>query len=116
MPHKNPAMAAITGLRRIAASAALVALTACGGGGGGGTATRPPVADPPNPVDKAALDDASRLTAQATFGLPFEAIEAVARDGGETWLARQFAMPPGLHRPVVDGALPLVGRRHHLLG
>lgn len=98
-------MAAITGLRRIAATAVLVALTACGGGGGGGTATQPPVADPADPVDKAALDEASRLTAQATFGLPFEAIELVARDGGETWLARQFAMPPGLHRPIVDEIL-----------
>ncbi|MEL7535870.1 MAG: DUF1800 domain-containing protein [Pseudomonadota bacterium] len=81
--------------------AAALTVSACGGGGG----SSPPPNDPPPPpptLTKQQLVDASRLTAAATFGMPYEAIEAIARQGHEAWLDAQFALPPSLHRPLID--------------
>lgn len=89
-------------------SALLVA--ACGGGSGAGNAV-PPAPNPPSPPPPptmAQLADASRFAATATFGLPFEGIEALAQEGREAWLDRQFALPASLHSPIVRD---LVDRR-----
>lgn len=88
--------------------------SACGGGGSGGdsgsdTATPappPPVPapptppEPPPPLDET-VESASRLAARATFGLNFQALEALAERGSEAWLEAQFSLPVGLHEPVV---------------
>lgn len=89
--------------------------SACGGGGGSGSsqATTPsptptPDASPipsPTPVPQDPVASASRLAARATFGMPLEAIEALAAQGEEAWLEQQFDLPPGLHDPVVGQLL-----------
>ncbi|MEM8546732.1 MAG: DUF1800 domain-containing protein [Pseudomonadota bacterium] len=77
-------------------------LVACGGGGGGGT-TAPPVSNtpPPRTLTKAELDDASRFAGQATFGLTYAELEALARSDQNTWLNTQFSLPVTLHSPTV---------------
>jgi len=74
-------------------------VAACGGGGGGGGNPAPP--DPPAPPTAAELSAASRFAAQATFGMSFEEIDALARQGKETWLNRQFALPVSDHVSIV---------------
>lgn len=79
-------------------------LSACGGGGGGSAPTPPQL---PPPLTAAELNSASRLASQATFGLDYAGIEALARQGTDAWLDEQFALPPSLNLPVVDD---LIGR------
>jgi uncharacterized protein (DUF1800 family) len=52
--------------------------------------------------------EASRFASQATFGLPFEDLEPLVRQGQDAWLEEQFALPVGDHRSIVDD---LVARR-----
>ncbi len=84
-------------------------LTACGGGSDSIT----PVANPPpdpQPLEPTAAEiaSASRFSAQATFGLPYERILEVARMGNEAWLDSQLALPITRHTPITLG---LVERR-----
>ncbi len=79
-------------------------LAACGGGGGGSAPTPPA---PPPPPTVAELNSASRLASQATFGLNYADIDAMARQGDSAWLDQQFSLAPSLNVPVVDD---LVGR------
>jgi uncharacterized protein (DUF1800 family) len=77
----------------------------CGGGGGSsnpGVVTPPPAPPPAPPPSSAQLNAASKAASQATFGLPYVQIEALAEQGYDAWLNQQFAMPATLHRPVVD--------------
>ena len=97
---------ALTRYRQALPLVAALLLTACGGGGGGGSTPQPP--DPPAPPTASELKEASRFAAQATFGMSFEEIDALARSGKENWIARQFATPVSNHRPVVQD---LVQRR-----
>lgn len=94
--------------RLAALSATAILLAACGGGGGGGTS--PPVAPPPPPAPptSAELADASRFAAQATFGLDYDAVYALAEAGKESWLNAQFNTPVTRHTPLV---YELVARR-----
>jgi hypothetical protein len=46
-----------------------------------GGSTPPPPGSPPAPPTAAELADASRFTAQATFGLPYAEIDALAQEG-----------------------------------
>lgn len=78
---------------------ALFITTACGGGSGGATPPAPP--PPPAPPTAAEIADASKLAAQGTFGLTFSEIDALAREGGENWINRQFATPTEFHSPIV---------------
>ncbi|MDH3642701.1 MAG: DUF1800 domain-containing protein [Gammaproteobacteria bacterium] len=66
-----------------------------------------PPAPAPAPTT-AELNASSLLAAQATFGMPYEGIEAMARTGNEPWLDAQFAMPVTRHTPIVND---LVTRR-----
>ncbi|MEL7296079.1 MAG: DUF1800 domain-containing protein [Pseudomonadota bacterium] len=80
----------------------IFALAGCGGGGG--SATPPPVADTPPPppvITKTQLQEAARFASQATFGVPFEALEPMARQGAEDWLTQQFALPVTRHSPTI---------------
>lgn len=72
---------------------------ACGGGGGG--ASPPPPAPPPSPPTATELNAASRFAAQATFGMSFAEIDALARQDKESWLSSQFAMPISDHGSIV---------------
>ncbi|MGI9232367.1 MAG: DUF1800 domain-containing protein [Woeseiaceae bacterium] len=74
-------------------------VSACGGGGGSGSNPVPP--DPPTPPTTAELNDASRFAAQATFGLSFNEIDALARQSKEEWLNNQFAVPVSEHGSIV---------------
>lgn len=81
------------------ALATLLLAGACSGGGGGSS---PPTPGPqPAPPTAAELADASRFAAQATFGLRFGEIDALAREGRESWLDRQFSLPVGRHSDIV---------------
>lgn len=71
-----------------------------GCGGGGGESAAPPA--PPAPPTAAELNAASRFLSQATFGMPFEAVDAVARQGHAAWLDAQFNLPASLHEPLID--------------
>ncbi len=72
-------------------------LGACGGGSGD------PTAGPsPPPLSRTQLVEASRFASQASFGLPWEELRALAREGQAAWLERQFALPVGYHTPIVD--------------
>ncbi|MEL6951347.1 MAG: DUF1800 domain-containing protein [Pseudomonadota bacterium] len=92
-------------LRQTLTLCAVTLLAACGGGGGGDA---PPTTTPPAPITQAEIEAASRLAAQATFGMPFEALEPMARQGTEGWIVSQFNQPPTYHRPVI---LDIVQRR-----
>jgi uncharacterized protein (DUF1800 family) len=81
---------------------ALLALCACGGGGGGDNSTPAPVPPAPPAITKAQLNDASRFSAMATFGLDYEQIEALALQGKAEWFDEQLALPVGYHTPIVD--------------
>jgi uncharacterized protein (DUF1800 family) len=88
----------------------LSGVTACGGGGSGGGASTGPPSSPPPPSGPSAqtLRDAAMLASQASFGLDFAGIDAIARRGNDAWLDDQLALPPTLHVPIVDS---LVARR-----
>ena len=90
--------------RGLAVASLALLLAACGGGGGG---SAPPPVPPPAPPTAAELNSASRLASQATFGLNYAAIEALAQQGNAAWLNQQFALAPSLNVPVVDD---LIGR------
>ena len=87
--------------------ATLLMLVACGGGGGGSS----PVDNSPAPAPQPAaptleqLQSASRLASRASYGMNFQAIEALAVQGEQAWLEQQFALPVGLHEPIVDELL-----------
>ncbi len=91
--------------------AALVAstllLAACGGSSNGGS-TNPPTS-PPAPPTVAELNEASRLAAQATFGMSYSEIESIAAQGKENWIDSQFTVPISDHGSVVAD---LVRRRN----
>ena len=91
--------------------AALVAstllLSACGGSSNGGS-TNPPT-PPPAPPTVAELNEASRLAAQATFGMSYSEIESIAAQGKENWIDSQFTVPISDHGSVVAD---LVRRRN----
>jgi len=74
-------------------------VSACGGGGG--SSGNPPPPNPPAPPTTAELNDASRFAAQATFGLSFNEIDALARQGKEDWVNSQFAVPVSDHGSIV---------------
>ncbi len=97
-------MKAVRTTRRGARTALMLAISvvvgACGGGGSDSAAPPPPVA--PAPITQQQLTDASRFVGQATLGMPFETLEVVARQGHSAWLDAQFALPPTLHRPLID--------------
>ncbi len=76
-------------------------LQACGGGGGNDSPPVTPPAPPP-PVSKQELSDAARFAGQASFGIPYEELEALARSGRSDWIDAQFALPPSLHKPLID--------------
>ena len=82
-------------------------LSACGGSSSGGSTTPP--TQPPAPPTVAELNDASRLAAQATFGMSFAEIESIARQGKENWVDSQFNVPMSDHGSVVAD---LVRRRN----
>ena len=84
-------------------------LAACGGGGGNANPAPPPStppppgpsSPPPPPPTAAQLLDASRFAAQATFGLDYPEIEALAAEGKDAWLDRQLSLPVGSHNSIV---------------
>lgn len=82
-------------------------VTACGGGGGGSTSTPPP--PPPAPPTTAELIEASKFASHASFGLSYDEIDALARQGRDAWLDAQFAAPVGAHTPIV---MDLISRRN----
>ena len=94
-------------LARLAAAAACLALAACGGGGGGGEPPPTGGNPPPPTVTKAQLDAAARATAQASFGVPYDALEPIARQGFPAWLDDQIALPATFHSPTTDA---IIGR------
>jgi uncharacterized protein (DUF1800 family) len=79
--------------------ASTLLLSACGGSSSGGS-TNPPT-QPPAPPTVAELNAASRLAAQATFGMNFNGIEAIARQGKESWIDSQFNVPMSDHGSIV---------------
>lgn len=82
-------------------------VAACGGGGSGGASS--PTPPPPDPEPTVAeLNAASRLAAQATFGLSYAEIDALARQGEGSWLDGQFNRPISRHLPI---AIDIVQRR-----
>jgi len=97
---------AVTQYRWAVTLIATLFVSACGGGGGGGG--NPTPTDPPADPTAAELSAASRFAAQATFGMSFDEIDALARQSKETWLNRQFTMPVSDHVSIVTD---LVQRR-----
>lgn len=95
-------MKRILNLEKCSVALIMALLSACGGGGSSDTSP-PPVNTPaPSaPISKAQLRDAARLAQQATFGMPYEALEPMARAGLEQWLSEQFSAPVTLHGPAV---------------
>lgn len=93
-------------LRFISLLLAALVVQACSSGGSADPVTPPP--PPPPPVTNADLIEASRFSSRATFGLPYQEIEALARQGKQAWLDEQFSQPIGDHQPVVD---ELIARR-----
>ncbi|MEE4297942.1 MAG: DUF1800 domain-containing protein [Pseudomonadales bacterium] len=97
---------------RLGAAAVLlggaVLLSGCGGGGSSGGAAPAPPAPPPPPTPPAASEptqaevaQASRFVARASFGMPYDDIVAVARQGPEAWLEAQFQLPASTHVPII---------------
>lgn len=83
-------------------------LVASCGGGSGGSPQPPSPPEPPPPPTTAELEEASRFAAQATFGMSFGEIDALARQGKEAWVSSQFATPISDHGSIVAD---LVARR-----
>lgn len=87
--------------------AGLLSIAGCGGGGGGSSS---PVDNPaPAPAPAAPIleqvQSASRMASRATYGMNFQAIEAMAAQGEQAWLQQQFQQSVGLHEPIVDDLL-----------
>ena len=101
---------ALPALRSTAATALLVFLAACGGGGGGSdTPVAPPAPPPPPPEPTTAeLEAAARFAGNASFGLVYDDVYALAEIGPEAWLEAQFARPVTRHTPLVQD---IVARR-----
>lgn len=96
-------------LRLAAVLTSALLASACGGGGGGsGGGSRPPT-QPPAPPTVAELNEASRFASQATFGMDFDGIDAIARQGKEIWLDGQFDLPVTDHISI---AADIVNRRN----
>ncbi len=95
-----------TRLKLAAVLAAALLISACGGGSNGGGNTPPP--QPPSPPTLAELNAASRLAAQATFGMSYFGIEGIARQGAEDWLDDQFTLPMTDHLSIAEN---IVARR-----
>ena len=88
--------------RMWATTAIALLLSACGGGGGGnGNGGGQPPVEPPAPPTVAELNAASRLAAQATFGMDYAGIDQIARRGHEQWIDDQFAVPMSSHLSIV---------------
>ena len=83
-----------------AALATALLLSACGGGSGGDGGGQPPI-EPPAPPTVAELNNASRLAAQATFGMDYAGIDSIARQGHENWIDGQFNVPMSDHLSIV---------------
>ena len=78
-------------------------LTGCGDGGGNSNNT-PPTPDPdPDSIVITDQDlmDAARLSSRASFGMPYQALEPIARQGYEVWLDQQLNTPASLNLPIV---------------
>ena len=95
------------------AAALALLLTACGGGGSGGGGNAGAAgggvgSSTPTPPTRAQLVSASAFAAQATFGLPYSAIESLAQEGEAEWIERQFVLPVQEHTPI---ALDFYNRR-----
>ena len=98
-----------TMFRRIwAPTVVALLLCACGGGGGSGNGGGQPPVEPPAPPTIAELNAASRLAAQATFGMDYDGIDRIARRGHEGWIDDQFAVPMSSHLSIVED---IVARR-----
>ena len=86
----------------------ILTVTACGGGGGGGGTnpipTPPPDggSPPPSAPTVGELNEAAKLASVSTFGLPYDALYALAETGFDSWLQTQFNTPATLHKPVID--------------
>jgi uncharacterized protein (DUF1800 family) len=78
-----------------------VALFSVACGGSSGSSNTPPPIQPPAPPTVAELNAASRLAAQATFGMSYAGIEAIAAAGKDNWLNSQFNLPVTEHVPIV---------------
>lgn len=87
-------------LRAAAAIAAAVLISACGGGGSA-PVTPPTPPPPPSPPTSAELADASRFASQATFGVDFDGIDSLAREGKSNWIDRQFSLPVTDHSSII---------------
>ena len=81
-------------------TAVALLISACGGSGGGDGGVQPPN-PPPAPPTVAELNAASRLAAQATFGMSFAEIESVASQGHQNWVDSQFGVPVSDHGSIV---------------
>ena len=98
----GPGYAAFRSILAALLLATTLSLSACGGGGGGnGAAPPPPPPPPPAPPTSAELEEASRFAARATFGLSFDDIDTLARQGRDAWLNQQFSLPVGEHTSIV---------------
>ncbi len=75
-------------------------ISACGGGSSPST-PEPPTLPPPPPSASITAEQAARFLTQATFGPKLEEINSLAASGYQVWLQQQFAMPVGLHLPLV---------------
>ena len=101
-------MRVLNRLRAPVLAGLIFSVVGCGGGGGGGSPAASPGPAPapaPAPPTLSQLREASRLASQATFGLPFAAIEDMAGQGSDAWLDAQFLQPATLHLPIVDSLL-----------
>lgn len=92
----------LTTMRRVLLLAGALLLASCGGGSGSGTP--PAVAPPPPPpaITKAQRDDAARFLSRATFGVPYDQLDALVRQGFAAWLTESFARPISRHQQTVD--------------
>lgn len=93
-------------------------IAACGGGGSSATASQPvapinpqqpppPPPPPPGPT-QAELEAASAFASRSTFGMPYDEIVEIAKQGHEAWLDEQLALEPTSHLEFAD---ELVRRR-----
>lgn len=85
----------------------LLLLAACGGGGGSSRQSPPASTTPPPPVAPAPpsvqlLEQTARLTTQATFGVTWQELNDIARQGSVQWLDAQLREPATFSQPVID--------------
>lgn len=94
-------------IRLVVGLSVVAFLSACGGGGGGSSSVAPqptPATPPPLPAapTRADLAAASQFAARATFGIPYEGIESIARQGIDVWLDKQLELPYTSHAAVAE--------------